>query len=155
MEGELNEQSLEVEKGAPARRCACRGDRSHRGRCVQLVLKAARTLRLQLVYFVCRVGTYPWNERMGVSGYISPRTRQLLCLAGTSWSFDSPAKFFKESCGLSVSDNTIREVCQQEVAAGRGPVDRQWPSGRGVQAHDWAAAEANRDAVAGPAGQPE
>jgi hypothetical protein len=38
-------------------------------------------------------------------------------LAGASWSFDSSAKFLKELCGLSVSDNTIREVCQQEAAA--------------------------------------
>jgi hypothetical protein len=40
-----------------------------------------------------------------------------LCLAGASWSFDCSAKFLKELCGLSVSDNTVREVCQQEATA--------------------------------------
>jgi hypothetical protein len=38
-------------------------------------------------------------------------------LAGASWSFDGSAKFLKELCGLSVSDNTVREVCQQESKA--------------------------------------
>jgi len=54
---------------------------------------------------------------MGVSGFVSPQARRLLCLAGASWSFDSSAKFLKELCGLMVSDNTVREVCQQEAAA--------------------------------------
>jgi hypothetical protein len=53
---------------------------------------------------------------MGIRGLVSPQARRLLCLAGASWSFDSSAKFLKELCGFSVSDNTIREVCQQEAA---------------------------------------
>jgi len=39
----------------------------------------------------------------------------MLCLAGASWSFDCAAKHLKELCGLSVADNTIREVCQQQA----------------------------------------
>jgi hypothetical protein len=53
---------------------------------------------------------------MGIRGLVSPQARRLLCLAGASWSFDSSAKFLKEFCGFSVSDNTIREVCRQEAA---------------------------------------
>lgn len=53
---------------------------------------------------------------MGIRGSVSPQARRLLCLAGASWSFDGSAKFLKEFCGFSVSDNTIREVCQQEAA---------------------------------------
>ena len=52
---------------------------------------------------------------MGIHGLVSPQARRLLCLAGASWSFDSSAKFLKEFCGFSVSDNTVREVCQQEA----------------------------------------
>jgi hypothetical protein len=63
------------------------------------------------------MGTHPWDQRMGVRGLVSPQARRLLCLAGASWSFDCSAKFLKELCGLSVSDNTVREVCQQEGAA--------------------------------------
>jgi hypothetical protein len=39
-----------------------------------------------------------------------------MCLAGSSWSFDSAAKHLGEFCGLKVSDNTIRDVCQEHGA---------------------------------------
>jgi hypothetical protein len=84
------------------------------------VLTAAGTLKLQRVYFTCRqcrVGVHPWDDRLGVQGVISPQARRLLCLAGASWSFDKSAQFLRELCGLSVSDNTIRAICQQEAAA--------------------------------------
>lgn len=38
-----------------------------------------------------------------------------MCLAGSSWSFDVGAKRLKEFCGLSVSDNHIRAVCQGQA----------------------------------------
>jgi hypothetical protein len=50
-----------------------------------------------------------------VVGFVSPQARRLLCLAGASWSFDGAAKYLAELSGLSVADNTIREVCQQEA----------------------------------------
>lgn len=74
-------------------------------------------MKIQRVYFVCRqckIGAHPLDDRLGVSGSISPQGQRLLCLAGGSWSFDCAAKHLKELCGLSVSDNTIREVCQQQ-----------------------------------------
>lgn len=77
-------------------------------------------MTLRRVYFTCRkcrVGTHPWDDRLGIDGLVSPQARRLLCLAGASWSFDCSAKFLKELCGLAVSDNTVREVCQQEAAA--------------------------------------
>lgn len=38
-----------------------------------------------------------------------------MCLAGGSWSFDCAAAHLQEFCGLRISDNTIREVCQQQA----------------------------------------
>ncbi len=70
------------------------------------------------MYFVCRaccLGSHPLDERLGVCGSTSRQARRLLCLAGGSWSFDVAAKHLRELCGLTVSDNTIREVCQQEA----------------------------------------
>jgi hypothetical protein len=40
-----------------------------------------------------------------------------MCLAGASWSFDRSSALLEEFCGLSVSDNTIRKVCQEEGSA--------------------------------------
>jgi hypothetical protein len=73
---------------------------------------------LRRVYFVCRqcrLGAHPLDERLGVSGSISTQAQRLLCLAGVSWSFDRAAKHLQEFCGLQVSDNFIREVCQRQA----------------------------------------
>jgi hypothetical protein len=43
----------------------------------------------------------------------------LLCLAGASWSFDRASVNLREFCGLSVCDNTIRDVCQDHGGAMR------------------------------------
>jgi len=45
----------------------------------------------------------------------------MLTLAGTSWSFDRASVHLKELCHLSVSDDTIERVCQEE-----GERARQW-----------------------------
>ena len=37
----------------------------------------------------------------------------MVTLAGASWSFDRASKHMKELCGWSVSDNKIRQVCQE------------------------------------------
>jgi hypothetical protein len=41
----------------------------------------------------------------------------LLCLAGSSWSFDQAATYLRELCGLRTCHQTIRAVCQQEAGA--------------------------------------
>ena len=77
-------------------------------------------MKLRRVNFVCRrcrEGAHPWDQRLGVSGFVSPQAQRLLCLAGASGSFDSSAKNLKEFCGWVVSDNTIREICQQQAVA--------------------------------------
>jgi hypothetical protein len=53
---------------------------------------------------------------LGVNGGTSVQAQRLLCLAGASWSFDCSAKHLKEFCGLTVSDNTIRQVCQRQAS---------------------------------------
>ena len=80
------------------------------------MLTATGAIELRRVYFVCRkcrVGTHPLDERLGVNGTTSLYAQQLMCLAGSSWSFDSAAEHLKEFCGVKVSDNTIRDVCQR------------------------------------------
>jgi hypothetical protein len=54
-----------------------------------------------------------------VSGFVSPLAQRLVCLAGASWSFDRASANLKEFCGLVVSDNTIRSVCDGHGGAMR------------------------------------
>jgi hypothetical protein len=77
------------------------------------------------------VGAHPLDERLGVEQSFSPQAQRLLCLAGASWSFDCAAKNLRELCGLSVSDNTIRAVCQQQ-AVGMARWQRECPEVRGA-----------------------
>jgi hypothetical protein len=42
------------------------------------------------------------------------QARRLMCRAGASWSFDRSSQLLEEFCGLRVSDNTIRQICQSE-----------------------------------------
>jgi len=82
------------------------------------VLTAAGKVRLRRVYFVCRhcgIGEHPLDERLGVNGSLSLQAQRMLCLAGASWSFDCAARNLRELCGLVVSDNWIRQVCQGQA----------------------------------------
>jgi hypothetical protein len=64
----------------------------------------------------CRAKTVPWDLWAGLENNrrMSPHARRMLTLAGTSWSFDSAAKRLKELCHITVSDDTIERICQEE-----------------------------------------
>jgi hypothetical protein len=67
----------------------------------------------------CRGSHHPLDERLGVTGFVSPGAQRLVCLAGASWSFDRASANLDEFCGLSVCDNTIRAVCHRHGGAMR------------------------------------
>lgn len=52
---------------------------------------------------------------------ITPGARRLLTLAGTSWSFDRASKNLAEFSHITVSDDTIERICQEE-----GERAKQW-----------------------------
>jgi hypothetical protein len=83
-------------------------------------LTAAGDVRLQRVYFdcrVCRQGTYAGDGRLGIESGQTRQARRLLCSAGTSWSYAAASAQLKEFCGLEVCPGTIRNVCHAEAAA--------------------------------------
>lgn len=51
------------------------------------------------------------------SDHLTPRTRRLAALAGSTWSFDEASVKLKEMCGLRLSDQTIRRACDKAGAA--------------------------------------
>jgi hypothetical protein len=78
----------------------------------------AGDIRLDRLYVVCpRCGSsrYPLDDRLGITGFVSPHARKLLCLAGASWSFAGAASHLAEFCGLRTCDQTIRTVCYEEA----------------------------------------
>jgi Uncharacterised protein family (UPF0236) len=102
----------------PSRTCSCGRRLGHKGHAGRNVLTAAGDIRLQRLYLVCpRCGLsrYPLDDRLGISGFVSPHARKLLCLAGASWSFAAAAEHLAEFCGLRTCDQTIRAVCYEEA----------------------------------------
>jgi hypothetical protein len=82
-------------------------------------MTAAGKIRFSRVDFrcsQCTLGAFAADERVGISGRYSPQAQRLICLAGGSWSFDVASERLEELCGLSVSDNTIRELTQEHGA---------------------------------------
>lgn len=69
-------------------------------------------------YFACPHCTakqVPWDRWAGMDHRsLTPGARRLATLAGTSWSFDRASSHLKAFCHLSVSDDTIEAVCQEE-----------------------------------------
>lgn len=86
---------------------------------------------MERLYLACprcdRSTAYPLDDRLGVTGFLSPRAQRLLCLAGASWSFDRAATNLQEFCGLTVCDNVIREACHQHGGLMR-PWQREEPA---------------------------
>jgi hypothetical protein len=63
----------------------------------------------------CAGGSIPLDAWAGVGDRsITSGARRMLTLAGTSWSFDRASAHLKEFCHLTVSDDTIERVCQEE-----------------------------------------
>jgi hypothetical protein len=63
----------------------------------------------------CATSGYPLDDRLGLTGFVSPQACKLLTLAGASWSFAGAAQHLAEFCGLRTCDQTIRTVCYEEA----------------------------------------
>ena len=59
--------------------------------------------------------TYPADEAVGITSRYTVGARRLAVKAGTITSFDRAAEHLEESCGIKLSDNTIRDLCQKEA----------------------------------------
>ena len=75
---------------------------------------------MYLTCSLCKVSIHPADKLFGLENRYTVGARRLIVMAGASWSFDKAEEHLAEFCGLQLSDNTIRELCQQEsVPMGR------------------------------------
>jgi hypothetical protein len=64
---------------------------------------------------VCKAKRIPWDDWAGVDRrHMSQEARRMLSLAGMSWPFNTASRRLKELCHITVSDDTIERVCQEE-----------------------------------------
>ena len=71
----------------------------------------------------CKAKQTPWEDWAGVSGVhrVTPHARRMIVLAGSSCSFDEAERNLKELSHLSVSNDVVRRVCDEE-----GEAVRKW-----------------------------
>jgi hypothetical protein len=80
-------------------------------------MTASGLVAVQRVYFKCQScvsGEYALDARLGIAAGISRQARRIVTLAGASWSFAAASFHLEELCGLSLSHEWIRSLCDQE-----------------------------------------
>ena len=61
------------------------------------------------------MGEYALDELLGLDGLLSKQARRLVCYFGGRGGFAQASDDLQESCGWTVSDETIRQVCYREA----------------------------------------
>lgn len=71
----------------------------------------------------CRAKQTPWEGWAGVSGThrVTPHAWRMVVLAGSGCSFDEASRNLKELCHLSISNDVVRRICDEE-----GKSIQQW-----------------------------
>ena len=71
------------------------------------------------------VGGFAGSVWAGISGThrITPHARRMIVLAGSGASFDESSRNLKELCHLSISNDVVRRVCDEEGCDTRLSVD--------------------------------
>jgi len=78
---------------------------------------AIGAIELARTYFVCpqcRDSGCPLDDRIGLEDSVSPEALRLIVLAGGSWSFDAARDNLRRFCGVTVSDELIRQRTLRE-----------------------------------------
>lgn len=83
------------------------------------VLSSVGHIAVARRYYACRgckAKQTPWESWAGVTGKhrITSHARRMIVLAGSGCSFDEAARNLKELCHLSLSNDMVRRVCDEE-----------------------------------------
>lgn len=93
-------------------------------------------MNIQRRYYACRSCGWtcsPWDQWAGVGSIqVTQHARRMITTLATAWSFDRTSSKLAQVCSMSVSDDTIERVCQDE-----GEEVRQWLRGSEQLARDF------------------
>jgi hypothetical protein len=115
----VQEQIDELEKKKETSRCPqCQKKKRHRGYRTKSKMSAVGSVEVKRRYdecVPCRLPQHAADEPLGLEGRYSVGLRRLAVRAGTDGAFADAEENLYEYCGLSLSRETIRELCQQEA----------------------------------------
>lgn len=108
--------------------CSCGKRSSFRRATPKHLLTTVGHIQIPRRYYACRhcaAKQTPWDDWSGMDAIqVTPHARKVLVTVSTAWSFDRASIKLKELCHLTVSDDTIERVCQDE-----GERARRWLRG--------------------------
>jgi len=136
----LQEQIADHEKKNETRHCPkCQTKTRHRGDKTKEIVTSTGMIKLTRQYtecLPCRSLGHVADVRLGLDGRYTVGLRRLAVKVGTMCSFDKAAENLEEFCGIKLSDNTIRDLCQKEAV----PMGR-WQRTNPVAHEEFTAAE--------------
>lgn len=98
--------------------CDCGKRSSFRRVTPKQILTTVGHVEVSRRYYACRschVTRLPWDLWAGLTSIqVTPHARKMITTVATVWSFDRSSEKLKDLCHLSVSDDTIERVSQQE-----------------------------------------
>lgn len=108
--------------------CECGKNASFRRATPKHLVSTVGTMDVARRYYACRAcgQTYtPWDDWAGVGAIqVTDHARRVIVTVATAWSFDRAAAKLAEVCSMTLSDDTIERVCQDE-----GERARKWLRG--------------------------
>lgn len=99
--------------------CAC-GKTASFKRCKEKqILSSIGHVAVPRRYYACRhckAKQTPWEIWAGITGVhrVTPHARRMIVLAGSRCSFDEAERNLKELCHLTVSNDVVRRLCDEE-----------------------------------------
>lgn len=99
--------------------CSC-GKTASFKRCKEKsVLSSVGIIAVPRRYYACRhckAKRTPWEAWAGLAGphRVTPHARRMIVLAGSGCSFDEASRHLKELSRLSISNDVIRRICDEE-----------------------------------------
>lgn len=108
--------------------CGCGKKASFRRVSSKHLLSTVGAMNIGRRYYACRAcgrTQTPWDLWAGVGSIqVTDHARKMITTVSTAWSFDRASAKLKAICSMTVSDDTIERVCQDE-----GQRVRQWLRG--------------------------
>lgn len=106
--------------------CSCGQSARFKGCKEKNILSSVGHIGVARRYYACsdcRAKQTPWESWAGVTGThrVTPHARRMIVLAGSGCSFDEAERNLKELSHLSVSNDVVRRVCDEE-----GEAVRKW-----------------------------
>ena len=135
----IQEQNDLLEKKNETKQCHCGGTREHLGYNSKKTIGAAGSVTTKRVYrqcILCQETISPTDELLGIDKRYTVGLCDLAVYAAADSSFDKSQKRLLKFCGIKLSANTIKMLCDQESAK-----MKQWQENNPQSWSDFVASE--------------